>query len=209
VADVHAERSPVERGRADAFTDGVFAIALTLLVLELHVPRGHGDLLRALAHEWPSYVAFALSFARIANVWIFSHMHMVRFERIRVSYLWVVVALLGLVTLLPFSTALLAAHLDGWTGSGRVAAVWYGVHSTLIALWFAAMVRYILRHVDDLTTEQRAIVLSSKPKPWRPVALYAATLPFAAIGALPFVVVHAGVVLYASLPPDMRRRRSI
>src|ERR1700756_992814 len=54
-------------GRLEAFSDGVFAIAITLLVLELHVPAGHEALLRGLGHEWPRYLGYFVSFAFIGG----------------------------------------------------------------------------------------------------------------------------------------------
>src|SRR3712207_9118074 len=58
-------------GRLEAFSDGVFAIAITLLVLELTVPAGsEHDLLGALMDQWPSYLAYVVSFATIGGVWL-------------------------------------------------------------------------------------------------------------------------------------------
>jgi TMEM175 potassium channel family protein len=54
--------------RLEAFSDGVFAIAITLLVLELHVPNGHEALVKALGHEWPRYLGYFVSFAFIGGV---------------------------------------------------------------------------------------------------------------------------------------------
>jgi len=65
-------------GRLEAFSDGVFAIAITLLVLELHVPTGHEALLRGLEHEWPRYLGYFVSFAFIGGVWI-AHSNLTRF----------------------------------------------------------------------------------------------------------------------------------
>src|SRR5258706_5970002 len=56
-------------GRLEAFSDGVFAIAITLLVLELHVPAGHEPLVKGLEHEWPRYLGYFVSFAFIGGVW--------------------------------------------------------------------------------------------------------------------------------------------
>jgi len=56
--------------RLEAFSDGVFAIAITLLVLELHVPTGHEALVRGLGHEWPRYLGYLVSLAFIGGVWI-------------------------------------------------------------------------------------------------------------------------------------------
>lgn len=57
-------------GRLEAFSDGVFAIAITLLVIELHVPTGSEPLVKGLEHEWPRYLGYFVSFAFIGGVWI-------------------------------------------------------------------------------------------------------------------------------------------
>src|SRR3712207_3544768 len=108
-------------GRLEAFSDGVFAIAVTLLVLEISVPPGSEDhLLGALLDQWPSYLAYAVSFATIGGVWlghnvITEHLHHVDPVFIRLNLL-----LLMTVSLLPFPTRLLAEHI-GQTGPERVA----------------------------------------------------------------------------------------
>ena len=74
VSDVPPKRdrpAGLRTNRMEAFSDGVFAIAITLLVLELSVPAGSGDhLLRAFAEQWPSYLAYVVSFATIGAVWV-------------------------------------------------------------------------------------------------------------------------------------------
>jgi len=67
-------------GRVEAFSDGVFAIAITLLVLELHVPTGHSPLLKALEGEWPRYLGSFVSFAFIGGVWV-AHSTRTRFNQ--------------------------------------------------------------------------------------------------------------------------------
>jgi hypothetical protein len=64
--------------RLEAFSDGVFAIAITLLVLELHVPTGHEALVKGLEHEWPRYLGYFVSFAFIGGVWV-AHSTLTRF----------------------------------------------------------------------------------------------------------------------------------
>jgi uncharacterized membrane protein len=110
----------------------VFAIAITLLVLEISVPPGsEGHLLRALLDQWPSYLAYAVSFATIGGVWvahnvITEYLHQVDPMVIRLN----LVRLMA-VSLLPFRTRLLAEHI-GEAGARRVAVTVYG--PTLLAL---------------------------------------------------------------------------
>jgi TMEM175 potassium channel family protein len=97
-------------GRLEAFSDGVFAVAITLLVLELHVP-GRGEVLvRSLEHEWPRYLGYFVSFTFIGGVWI-AHSNMTRFIKAADSTLMRLnLTLLLSVSLLPFTTAIAATH---------------------------------------------------------------------------------------------------
>src|SRR6516225_7581035 len=97
--------------RLEAFSDGVFAIAITLLVLELHVPTGHEALAKGLEHEWPRYLGYFVSFAFIGGVWI-AHSNMTRFIQAADSTLMRLnLTLLLSVSVLPFTTAIAATHL--------------------------------------------------------------------------------------------------
>jgi uncharacterized membrane protein len=139
-------------GRLEAFSDGVFAIAITLLVLELHVPAGHEALLRGLGHEWPRYLGYFVSFAFIGGVWI-AHSNLTRFIKAAdPDLLRLNLMLLLFVSFLPFTTAIAATHLFASnltlhevtvsTSAERVAAVVFGLNLTLAAL----MVYLMLRH---------------------------------------------------------------
>jgi uncharacterized membrane protein len=129
------EESKPERrlrtGRLEAFSDGVFAIAITLLVLEISVPPGSEDhLLDAVLDQWPSYLAYVVSFSTIGAVWlahsaITEYLHGANTLLIRLNLL-----LLMVVSFLPFPTRLLAEYL-GDDDPARVAATIYGL--TLLA----------------------------------------------------------------------------
>jgi uncharacterized membrane protein len=117
--------------RFEAFSDGVFAIAITLLVLELAVPPGaHEDLLAAVLAQWPSFLAYAVSFSTIGAVWlahgaITEHLEIVDASLIRLNLL-----LLMVVSFLPFPTKLLSENTE-IPSAERVAATIYGL--TLLA----------------------------------------------------------------------------
>src|SRR5439155_20416822 len=103
-----------DTARIEAFSDGVFAIAITLLVLELHVPpRGnlHGSLLGALAGHWPSYVAFLVSFVILGIMWANHHDIFKLIAKTDRTFAMLNLALLLLVVLQPFPTALVAEYL--------------------------------------------------------------------------------------------------
>src|SRR5436309_13539589 len=94
--------------RVEAFSDGVLAMAITLLILEISVPDVKGDdLLDALGHQWPSYVAYVVSFLTIGIMWVNHH---ALFDHIRIvdrGLLFVNLFLLLAIAFVPFPTALL------------------------------------------------------------------------------------------------------
>src|SRR5947208_16798801 len=111
--------------RVEAFSDGVFAIAITLLILEIRVPPagGAGGLWAGLLALWPSYVAFLLSFFVVLVMWV-NHHELMRLVRV-VTYplLFANGLLLLTVTFVPFPTAVLAQHLA--TPEATVAVAFY------------------------------------------------------------------------------------
>jgi uncharacterized membrane protein len=125
-------------GRIEAFSDGVFAIAITLLVLDLVVPprpeaAEHG-LGHALAHEWPAYFAYLVSFLIIGIIWVNHH---TMFDKVRLVDRPVLFANLGLlltVSLIPFPTRLLAEYLTARSGSHVAAAIY---SATMLAMGLA------------------------------------------------------------------------
>jgi len=108
---------PGPTSRLEAFSDGVFAIAITLLILEIKVPPpgAAGELGPALARLWPSYLALVTSFANVGVMWINHHRLFGLIERTDEGLLGLNLLLLLGVTLVPFPTALLAEHLRGRT----------------------------------------------------------------------------------------------
>ncbi|MEU5222479.1 TMEM175 family protein [Streptomyces toyocaensis] len=139
-------RAPGYRtGRMNAFSDGVFAIAITLLILEIAVPAGSGDdLLSALGDQWPSYLAYFVSFATIGAVW-FAHTVITEYldhadsVLIRLNLL-----LLLVVSFLPFPTKLLAEYIHE-ADAERVAATVYGINLLLAILMVSVTWRYAVR----------------------------------------------------------------
>src|SRR5436189_3868628 len=131
-----------ETARLEAFSDGVFAIAITLLIIEVHVPaREHAE---TLGHEllriWPSYLGYLTSFLTIGVMWINHHYVFELIARIDRTMLLLNTLLLMLIAFVPFPTAVLAQFVE--TGGARAAAVPYGATMTLTALAFLAWWRY-------------------------------------------------------------------
>ena len=115
-------------GRLEAFSDGVFAIAITLLVLDIHVPDPSttADLAQQLGSQWPSYVAYGVSFLTIGIIWINHHAMLRRIKAIDHEILILNLLLLLCVGLLPFTTALMAAYLKESEGETLAAAIYAG-----------------------------------------------------------------------------------
>src|SRR2546430_17338014 len=98
-------------GRVEAFSDGVFAIAITLLILEIRVPHGDGGLWAGLLALWPSYIAFLMSFVVILIMWVNHHELLRMVRRVNYPFLFANGFLLLTVTFIPFPTAVVAANL--------------------------------------------------------------------------------------------------
>jgi TMEM175 potassium channel family protein len=132
-------------GRIEAFSDGVFAIAITLLILEVGVPESEFDnLWRGIADQWPSYLAYATSFITIGGLWMVHHGI---FRRLQYANSWVMrinLALLMAVSFLPFPTKLLAEAIHE-TDAERAAVIFYGATLLVISLLLSALWGVITR----------------------------------------------------------------
>lgn len=139
------EQDEKETGRLEAFSDGVFAIAMTLLVLDIKTPRaadliGRSTLGDALLRQWPTYVAYALSFVTVLIMWTNHHKLFRLIRRTNHAFLMINGMLLMFITLVPFPTALLAEHITQ-PGAATAAAVYAGTF-VLIAVLFNVLWRY-------------------------------------------------------------------
>lgn len=125
--------------RLEAFADGVFAIAATLLILNVSVagsPLGP-ELLKI----WPSYVAYAVSFITIGIIWVNHHTVMSQISHVNRLFLMLNVLFLMLIAFIPFPTRLLADHIAKPEGA-MAAALAYGITLTVTAVLFNALWRY-------------------------------------------------------------------
>ena len=128
----------------EAFSDGVFAIAITLLVLQIGVPGGsENDLLRALVAEWPSYMAYLVSFATIGAVW-FGHTVITEYLHHANSTFIQLNLLLLVVSFLPFPTRLLAEYTRE-AKAERIAATAYGTNLLLTLIRVSVVWRYAVQ----------------------------------------------------------------
>lgn len=154
--------APAERrrdtSRVEAFSDGVYAVAITLLVLNLVVPaHAPGGLARALGDLWPAYVAYLGSFLFVGVSWVNHHSLFRRIRAVDAGFLWVNMLLLLTIVPTPFPTAVLANALGGGnTADGRTAAVLYGLVLALHAVGWTAILSYAWRHPRLLHRESDA-----------------------------------------------------
>ncbi len=148
-----AENTGVSTNRLEAFSDGVFAIAITLLVLELHVPEpGSGELGHELLAQWPSYAAYVITFITIGIIWINHHAAFSRLRSVDHSILMLNLVLLLTVSVLPFTTSLMAEYLKEGSGE-RLAAGVYGASFLVMGAVFALTNRQILLRRPQLLKE--------------------------------------------------------
>jgi uncharacterized membrane protein len=153
--------------RLETFSDGVFAIAATLLVLDVRAegPRlGH-----ELLHIWPSYAAYAISFLTIGIMWVNHHVVFEQIGRVDRTFLFVNVMFLMLIAFVPFPTRLIAEHVRG--DETRAAALAYGITLTATAVFYNALWLYAAlgRRLLHESADQRivsGITRSYLPGPW-------------------------------------------
>jgi uncharacterized membrane protein len=131
----------VNTTRLEAFSDGVFAIAITLLVLEIKVPPANTALGVALLQLWPSYLAYVVSFLVIGAIWINHHAMFKHIVRVDETLLLLNVLHLMLIAFLPFPTAVLAEAFHRATDES-IAAAFYGGILTAIGIFVTAMWQY-------------------------------------------------------------------
>ncbi len=137
--------------RLEAFSDGVFAVAITLLVLEINVPAGE-DLWHQLKDEWPSFASFFVSFWVIGIIWVNHHGVIDHLKRADRGVLYLNLLVLMSVVLIPFATALMAEHLKSGADEHVAAAVYAGAF-VLMAVAFGVLWEYITRHREKLGVE--------------------------------------------------------
>jgi uncharacterized membrane protein len=145
-----------DTGRIEAFSDGVFAIAITLLIIEIGVPRAQGteSLFDKLVQLWPSYLGYAISFLVIGTVWANHHNRFRLISRSDHILLFLNIVFLMCVAFIPFPTALLADYIKEEEHRITAVAVYSGtlavtaVFFTLLWLYAAANYRLVDRTVD-------------------------------------------------------------
>jgi uncharacterized membrane protein len=134
--------------RVEAFSDGVMAIAITLLILEIRVPRSR-SLLAGLGQLWPSYLAYLASFFTIGIIWLNHHAFFGRLRHVDHVLQWWNLLLLLAVSFLPFPTSVLAQYVrEGSAADARVAAALYGLVGVLMTVPWVFLWRRLVRRPE-------------------------------------------------------------
>ena len=184
----------MDRGRLEAFSDGVFAVAITLLALDLVVKGpGNGDLASLLGHRWPAFVAYLISFFTIGIIWVNHHTMMNSVIAVTRGLLYLNLLLLAVVVTIPFATSTLADYLlDGRPNANTAAALFAGVFE-LMSIAFALVSEWVLRHDQYVRDPMSA----AAKKPAR-LSFYAGQVPYLIAFVVAFFNVWATVAITAA-----------
>jgi uncharacterized membrane protein len=149
----------VSRGRLEIFSDAVFAVAITLLALNLAIPGpGHGPLAGQLAREWQALTAYVISFFTIGTIWVNHHALLADITFVNRSLMFYNLILLLFVVLIPVTTKLLAEYLPQSGSDAQLAAAVYGIGLEGMAIGFTLILEWTLqggRMVPPVPRERR------------------------------------------------------
>ena len=184
-------------GRAEAFSDGVFAVAITVLVFGL-LPIGTGklDANVLLVQAWPEYFAYVVSFLTIGIMWMNHHTIVAHVTRVDRPLLVINLLLLMGIVAIPFPTALVAEHLRN--SGGKLATVTYGLVMIAISAGFAALWVYVATHAAALgaAVPPEALRRSIPGFTLGGAAYVAGTLIAAVVSAVAGMVIFGALAVY-------------
>ena len=189
----------METGRLEAFSDGVFAIAVTLLILAVGIDqaRASGSLSHQLIHLWPAYIAYAVSFVTVGIMWINHHelfRHFAGADRIQ---LLLNTLLLMLIAFTPFPTRVVAqfAHTES---DRRAAALLYGLNFTITAILFLAVWMYGSRRLLRPDADPREVTgITRSYLPGAPLYGTATLIAFAS--PIASLIMFAAIALFYAI----------
>jgi uncharacterized membrane protein len=205
--------------RVEAFSDGVLAIAITLLVLDLRVPvretleRDGVSLATALGHEWPAFAAYVTSFLVIGIIWINHHNVFALIGRVDRGLLFLNLLLLMFVGTIPFTTALLSEYLTAGRDAHTAAALYsgamlgMGLAFGLLYARAARNPRLLAAGVDPVAAR------ASVPRFTLGSAVYAVTVAVGLVNAVACLILHFLLALYyafaQTMPAALRRESGL
>jgi uncharacterized membrane protein len=197
----------VNKTRVEAVSDGIFAIAITLLVLTINEPDDFTHLASQLGNRWPSLAAYVVSFAIIGIMWCNHHSIFDYLESVNTGLFYLNLLLLMTIAFLPYPTGVLGQALREGHGT-RAAAVFYSATMTINALAWGALWLYV--------SSGRRLLKSTFPEPQRRTAtiaftlgigVYALSIGVAFINAYLCLAFHGVLAVYYALDPISRRAK--
>lgn len=183
----------MDRSRLENFSDGVFAVAITLLVVSLAVPRRGGPpILSQLASAWPSFVAYGISFLTIGIIWVNHHALVRNIALVDRTLLFLNLLLLMFVVTIPFSTATMASFLTSPGLDAKVAMAIYALDFEFMSLCFTALFEWTLaedRRLHEPVPESARWAARRR--------FYAGQIPYAAAIGLAFLSPYVSLAVTA------------
>jgi TMEM175 potassium channel family protein len=178
--------------RLETFSDGVFAIAATLLILDVH--RAPGSVAHGLVHAWPSYAAYAISFLTIGIIWMNHQTVFSQIARVDRTFLMINVVFLMVVAFSPFPTRVLASTLRE---GGRAGAFAYGLTFSLMAVCYGGLWLYASRNGRLLREDADPKTVSGITRSFAPGSLmYVTAMLSALISGYVAVALFAAIALF-------------
>jgi uncharacterized membrane protein len=186
-----------ESSRVEAFSDGVFAIALTLLVLDLQAPSdSRGTFLHALLQAWPSYLALLASFLNISAIWVHHHDLFTRVRRVDARLICANLGLLLVASLFPFPAAVISAALRHGDRSDQItASLLYATVGFLVPIAWIVLYRLLAR-TPQLLTDEHGVAFMSTAQRRATVSL----IVYPLAGAVAFLDPVISLVAFAAVP---------
>jgi uncharacterized membrane protein len=184
--------------RLEAFSDGVLAIAITLLILEVRIPDyepGHLD--DALLKQWPSYATYVLTFAVIGVMWVNHHGLFRVIVRVNRPVMYLNLAILMGIAFLPFPTSLFSHALqtpDLW--DQKIAAFVYSLNLVVISFTWLATWLYLSRRIELLDGFDRGAAVEATRRVAVGPVIYVVAALLAFVGPYLCLVAHAVVAVY-------------
>ena len=196
--------------RLETFADGVFAIAATLLILNVEVPDlGDHSLSHELLRLWPAYIGYVVSFVTIGIIWVNHHTVLDQLHSTDRTFLFINVFFLLCIAFIPFPTRLLATYVR--TDDGQAAAVLYGITLTTTAVFFNLMWRYAIGARGRLLrADADRRVVDGITRSYRPgVAMYAGATIVGFFQAEVSATLYAAIALFYVLSSSLFGREDV
>lgn len=189
----------METNRVEAFSDGVFAIAITLLILAVGIEQAisGGDLGEQLLDLWPAYIAYAVSFLTIGIMWANHHQIFRHFERVDRPLLLLNILLLMVISFTPFPTRVVAEHAQN-ASDRQAAALLYGTTMTITAICFFGVWFYGSRKLLRPDADRREV--SGITRSYLPGApIYATATLIAFVNSIASLVLFGAIAVFYAI----------